>query len=204
MTQADCIFCRRENIKDEILWESENFFVKVGIGLLAPGHVMVISKAHYSCFGELPPQLKDEFLWVKSQVHEKVSSLFSEPIVYEHGIYSQSVNHAHMHFVPAKTGPYPFFNMHKKIFSSLPSEKVDSAHSVAEALRKYGSYIFLEEEGSAWIYNTQHAAPQAFTFRKEFGRLSGLTGLIDWRLLSGHDLERDREWIAITKKRWDR
>ncbi|MBI2575878.1 HIT family protein [Candidatus Woesearchaeota archaeon] len=191
MTKGDCIFCRRENIKDEILWESQNFFVKVGIGLLAPGHVMVISKAHYSCFGELPPHLKDEFFSVKNRVHEKVSLLFSEPVVYEHGIYSQSVSHAHMHFVPAKTGPYLFFNMRSKIFSSLPSEKVDSVHSVAEALRKYGSYIFLEEEGDAWIYNTQHAAPQAFTFRKEFGRF-----------LSGDDLERDKEWIAMTKGRW--
>ncbi len=203
-SQKPCIFCQQENIKDEILWESENFFVKVGIGLLAPGHVMIISKRHFRCFGELPSDLHGEFLAVKKQVHEKVRELFSEPVIYEHGIYSQSVHHAHMHLVPRSTGPYALSNMHGRIFNGLPSQKVPSVQAVAEALRMFGSYIFLEEDGGAWIYNTKDAAPQAYTFRKEFGRLSGLTGLINWRTLAGEDLERDKEWIEATKQKWAR
>jgi len=58
----DCVFCNREEVKEDILWETENFFVKVGVGILAPGHIMLISKKHLSCFGELPDELNQEFL----------------------------------------------------------------------------------------------------------------------------------------------
>ena len=48
----DCIFCNRGKIKDDILLETKNFFVKVGIGIIAPGHVMLITKKHFKCFGK--------------------------------------------------------------------------------------------------------------------------------------------------------
>ena len=50
---------------NEILLESDNFFVKVGVGILAPGHVMIIPKEHISCYAELSNQLGKEFISIK-------------------------------------------------------------------------------------------------------------------------------------------
>ena len=62
LTMKNCPFCQRDKIKSDILMESENFFVKVGVGILAPGHVMVITREHLSCFAELPNHLMKEFI----------------------------------------------------------------------------------------------------------------------------------------------
>ena len=102
----DCLFCQTHKIKQDILWESENFFVKVGVGILAPGHVMIISKRHLSCFAELFPQFVEEFLSIKKTLHRKIKQNFSEPIIYEHGVYGQTVSHAHINFVPSKNEYY--------------------------------------------------------------------------------------------------
>ena len=57
MAEEKCIFCNCDSIKEDILWETDNFFVKVGVGILAPGHVMIIPKEHISCYAELSNQL---------------------------------------------------------------------------------------------------------------------------------------------------
>ena len=101
-----CVFCDYDRIKEDILWETENFYVKVGVGILAPGHIMIVSKKHLSCFGEIPDELNEEFTHLIEEVFQKVKSNFSEPIMYEHGVYSQSVPHAHIHFVPKKSDFY--------------------------------------------------------------------------------------------------
>jgi len=102
MTKEKCAFCDYNSIKEDVLWESDNFFVKVGIGIFAPGHVMMVSKKHLTCFGELPNHLTKEFMSFKQEVFDAIKSNFFEPIIYEHGIYGQSVEHAHIHFVPKK------------------------------------------------------------------------------------------------------
>ena len=72
MDKEKCIFCNYDSIKEDILLESDNFFVKVGVGILAPGHVMIIPKEHISCFAELPDRLGKEFISIKEQVFNKV------------------------------------------------------------------------------------------------------------------------------------
>jgi diadenosine tetraphosphate (Ap4A) HIT family hydrolase len=125
MAEEKCIFCNYDSIKEDILWESDNFFVKVGVGILAPGHVMIISKKHLSCLGELPKQLTEEFIFLKDDVFDKIKSNFSEPIVYEHGVYSQSIKHAHLHFVPSKNSFYKLENIGNKIFKDLESSQIN-------------------------------------------------------------------------------
>ena len=115
----ECIFCNTELIKDDILWESKNFFAKVGVGILAPGHIMLVTKKHISCFGDLPDDLDEEFLAEKEKTFEAVKSNFSEPLVLEHGVYNQSVKHAHIHFIPKKNEFFSLENITEKVFAEL-------------------------------------------------------------------------------------
>ena len=195
----DCLFCDRDSIKSEILDESKNFFVKVGVGILAPGHVMLISKDHMSCFAELPERLNKEFLLMKQKVFDIVKNNFFEPMIYEHGAYSQSIYHAHLHFVPAKNEYFNLQNIKDKIFLTLKSTQLENIFKIKEIFSEEGSYFYFEEKGKRWVFHTKGQPNYKFTFRKEFVRLTGLNGLISWESMPEEEKERNRNWVDVTK-----
>ncbi len=198
MKEDKCIFCNYESIKEDILWESENFFVKVGVGILSPGHVMLITKKHIICFAELPGFLHEEFLSLKERITDKITSLFSRPIIYEHGIYSQSVKHAHIHFVPSKSEFHELESI-KHAFNYLKSMKVDDMFEIKNIYEKENSYFYLEENGNKWVFHTEGLPHKKYDFRKEFAKLTGLHGLADWQKMPEEEKIRNGEWVKATK-----
>lgn len=196
----NCLFCQIHKIKTDIIWKSKNFFVKVGIGILAPGHVMVVPKKHMSCFAELPKQLRKEFISIKEDIFNKVKSNFYEPIVYEHGIYGQSINHAHLHFLPSKNEYYTLENIKENFFKSMKSTQIDNTLQIREVFQREGSYFYLEQEGKKWIFHTKGLEEGKFTFRKEFAKLTGLHGLTDWQKMPEEEKQRNELWVNTTKE----
>ena len=73
----NCVFCNRELDKGETLYETKNFFVNMGIGLAAPGHVMLISKTHYACCADIPRNLRPEFENLADLICEKIKKLLA-------------------------------------------------------------------------------------------------------------------------------
>ena len=197
----NCLFCERSKIEKDILWESDNFFVKVGVGILSPGHVMIIFKKHLSCFGELPEESEKEFFEMKKEVFDKVKLNFFEPVIYEHGIYSQSVSHAHIHLVPCKSQFHNIENIKEKIFKELKSTQINDMFQIREIYEEEGSYFYLEEKGKKWVFHTEGIVDGKFTFRKEFARLTGLKGLSSWQNLPEEEKKRNEEWVKITKEK---
>jgi len=195
----DCLFCQRDKIKDGILLESENFFVKVGIGILAPGHVMIITKEHVPCFAELPKQLIKEFTSLKNKVIENLKLNFADPIIYEHGIYGQSINHAHLHFLPRKNKYFDLSNIKQVLFTDIKSTSIGNMQQLADIHAKENSYFYLEIDGTKSVYHTKGKEAGKYIFRKEFARLTGLKGLENWKSMTEEDKRRDTEWIDITK-----
>ena len=195
----DCIFCQIRKIESDILFKSNNFFVKVGVGILAPGHVMIVPKKHISCFGELPKQLNKEFILIKNQVIDRIKSNISDPIIYEHGIYNQSISHAHLHFVPAKNEYYHLQNIKEKLFRGSKSTQISSMSQLVDIFRKEGSYIYLEEMGKKWIFHTKGQPEGKFTFRKEFARLTGSHSIVKWQTMTEEEKLRDKMWTDLTK-----
>lgn len=200
MAEEKCIFCNYDSIQEDILWESDNFFVKVGVGILAPGHVMIIPKEHISCFAELTHQLGKEFISIKEQVFNLVKYNFSEPIIYEHGIYSQSIKHAHLHFIPNKNELYKLENLKDNIFKDLKSVQISDIFQIRDIFEKEGSYCYLEEKGQKWIFHTKGFPDRKYTFRKEFVRLTGLHGLVDWKNMPENEKQRNKGWVKLTKE----
>ena len=196
----NCPFCQRDKIKSDILMESENFFVKVGVGILAPGHVMVITREHLSCFAELPNHLMKEFILLKNKVTNNLKLNFAEPIIYEHGVYGQSINHAHLHFLPRKNEHFDLSNIKEVLFNDLKSTSIENMQQLADIYSKEHSYFYLEIDGNNLVYHTKGKEAGKYIFRKEFARLTGLKGLEDWKTMSEKDRQRDKEWIDMTRK----
>jgi len=203
MIKENCLFCNYNLIKEDILWESENFFVKVGVGILAPGHVMMVSKNHLSCFGELPKNLFKEFSNFKEELFNSIKSNFSEPLIYEQGAYGQSVEHAHLHILPMKTDYFNLINIGDKILRDLKSTKIDDIFQIIDIFGKYGSYMYLEENGNKQIFHTL-GIKKGYTFRKEIAMHTGLHGLAFWQNMDEKEKQRNNEWIKITKEALNR
>ena len=195
-----CLFCNFVKIKEDILWDSGNFYVKVGVGILAPGHVMLLPKMHLDCFAQLPKQLRKEFLSIKDKLFNKIASAFNEPMVYEHGVYGQSIKHAHLHFLPSSNSHYNLENIKENIFKSLKSTRIENMFQITDVFRNESSYFYLEQNGRKWVIHTKDQPEGKFIFRKEFARLTGLYGLEAWQNMPESEKQRNKLWVDETKK----
>ena len=126
MEQKD-IFCDREKIKSDILAETDNWMVKVGFGLVTPGHVIAIPRQHFDCFVDIEDSLLDEFeKTINPALQKYITERFSRPFGIEYG-FGQTVEHAHVHFIPSTREGYNVNNVVDYINSlrKTPLERIN-------------------------------------------------------------------------------
>lgn len=206
----NCIFCNQALVPEDTIFRTQNFFVKIGLGLAAPGHVMVISEKHFICFADLPAGLRGEFLELKNLVFKKVKSAFSAPFLVEYGPLVQTVAHAHLHFIPKKrkeTCDYCGYKI-ENIFQEMeiPPKllaKNASWEKAVELRQKYGQYVFLQD-GPARIFS---GPPESFwqlkklSYRGFFHDKLKITDIpANWRETTAEQLKIDKVKKEITKK----
>ena len=108
--KEDCVFCKiaRGEIKNEKLYEDDNFFIINDIHPVSEGHCLIITKNHYETILDIPPSLGTELVnLIKKQglrlIKEKKAEGFNviqnnmEPA-------GQFVEHVHFHIIPRKAG----------------------------------------------------------------------------------------------------
>ena len=106
----DCIFCKI--IKGEIpsftVYEDETFKVILDRFPAAPGHVLIIPKAHYSDMFSLPDEVTAKVYSLAQKIATHVKKEVGAEginIVQNNGeVAGQSVYHFHLHIIPRKTG----------------------------------------------------------------------------------------------------
>ena len=93
-------------INDIIMYESENFFVKIEYGCLKKGMVMINPKEHIFSASEIPDEQMDEYEEVKRDIEFLLKAMYGdEPVIFfEHGAsptgfssHQRSIVHAHTH-----------------------------------------------------------------------------------------------------------
>jgi diadenosine tetraphosphate (Ap4A) HIT family hydrolase len=204
--ETDCVFCDKEKIREDILYQTDNFFVKVGFDIISPGHVMLISDMHLKCYGELPDYLDQEYIESKQMLDEEIAKHFAKPFRLEAGVYGQSVFHAHTHFIPLKGPGYSIESLIEEmvISGNIRYEEADMAR-LKQIYREEGEYVSIEEKGKLYvchidgrIYDPQNRDPnlnvREFIARiPEFPRSSPLGK-------NPEDKRRDDEYRDLTKK----
>lgn len=179
----DCLFCDRkhETVCDDILYESENFYVKGCLASVALGHVLLISKEHYSCYGALSSSLDDEFFSLKERLIHRVRDTFSEPFLLEHGVWGQSVAHAHLHCIPLSGVGYTIDSIFEKlIFPSGVRFLEGSLEIMREVYTQDGAYFYVEERGKGMICDVRGLSHETLGFRHFFQRM-GLDVPLLWK-----------------------
>ena len=99
----DCAFCQRSDIAANILKETTAFLVVADHAPLVEGHILIIPKSHYACYGEVPAELDAELLALKREVQEFFAQYYAPAVFWEHGVFRQTVFHAHLHCFPLVT-----------------------------------------------------------------------------------------------------
>ncbi len=144
-TQTDCVFCRIDNIANYILKETTNFLIIADHAPLVEGHLLIIPKQHYACYGAMPAELDDELLTLKQEVHLFFTQYYALPVHWEHGIFRQTVFHAHLHCFPFGEIGYALDPKHQQ-------HQVHSQADIRDWYNKYGHYFYMEDSKQALLF----------------------------------------------------
>ena len=203
---TDCIFCDYDIIKDDIIYETDNFFVKVGFGLVTAGHVMIVSKLHVRCYGELPDELNEEYHQLKQFVIQTITDKFATPFLLEYGIWGQTVPHAHVHLIATQNDEYEVKSIIDEMVipSHVPFTK-GTLSDVKELYAKEKKYVYIEEDGQTYIIDVsllpnKDKADTPLDFRGFFPLKKGVKGIESWKNMSEETKVKDEEKRNVTKK----
>lgn len=150
---AECAFCDRTAL-DIILDETEHFFLLADHAPLVDGHLLIVPREHYACYGAVPEPLEAEFLTLKRRVVAFQTAMYTPPAFFEHGVFRQTVRHAHLHALPFGALP---FDLHVAAHNGarLISAPADLRRWYAEQ----GHYFYLEQPGDAQLFGQAAVFP---------------------------------------------
>lgn len=99
---------KTQNSFNMIIYESKNFFVKIELGSIRKGMLMINTKKHILSAAEIPREQKEEYFQVMRDIEFLLTSIYGEATVlfFEHGSspdgissHKRSIVHAHTHVV---------------------------------------------------------------------------------------------------------
>lgn len=142
-----CVFCDPNRL-DVILHETEHFRVIADHAPLAEGHLLIVPRAHYACYGAIPDLLDAELADLRGRVAQFLRYAYQAPIFFEHGVFRQTVYHAHLHAMPL--GPLDF---DVRTAGGVAATSIASRDDVRAWYARHGHYFYLESStGDAALY----------------------------------------------------
>lgn len=144
-TQTDCVFCQLDRITTYVLKETTNFRIVADHAPLVEGHLLIIPKQHYACYGAVPAELDDELLGLKQEVHLFFMQYYASPVYWEHGVFRQTVFHAHLHC-------FPFGDIGYVPDPERQWQKVHSQADIRDWYNKNGYYFYMEDSQQALLF----------------------------------------------------
>src|SRR5436305_6324118 len=141
----DCAFCQRSDIAANILKETPTFLVVADHAPLVEGHILIIPKHHYTCYGAMPAELDAELSALKQEVQQFFAQFYAPIVFWEHGVFRQTVFHAHLHCFPFGETEYnPQEGLHHLV--------VHSQDEVRKWYATRGHYFYMADEASAFLF----------------------------------------------------
>lgn len=186
---------KTQNSFNMIIYESKNFFVKIELGSIRKGMLMINTKKHILSAAEIPREQKEEYFQVMRDIEFLLKSIYGEATVlfFEHGSspdgissHKRSIVHAHTHVAWGVEFPEEY----KKMVCLKPStlEKVKGT--------KYFSY----QEGTKGQFlavNDPNVYVQRQYPRQVIALMEGITNsAYNWRVES-FDYNMDKTFEDI-------
>lgn len=148
-----CPFCQRSSIANYILKETRAFRILADHAPLLPGHLLIVPRSHYTCYGDVPADLDDELFALRQEVQRFFVHYYEPTVFWEHGIFHQTVFHAHLHC-------FPLGETHYDPSTHLHEFTVSSQEDIRTWYTTRGQYFYLEDIHNAFLF-----APQQEPYR---------------------------------------
>jgi diadenosine tetraphosphate (Ap4A) HIT family hydrolase len=140
----DCAFCQHSRITD-ILKETEHFLLAADHAPLVEGHLLIIPREHYACYGDVPGELDAELFALKDEMRQFYAQNYAPVVFWEHGVFRQTVFHAHLHC-------FPWGNLSYDLDSQVHNAVVNGQQDIRDWYHAQGHYFYLEDEEVALLF----------------------------------------------------
>jgi ATP adenylyltransferase len=107
----NCPFCIKEikndSIENTILFEDEDFLIVPTIGSFIEGWLLIITKKHYLCAGQIPKDIRYKLSNLIIKCSHIVNKHYGNCLIFEHGPATEneeigcSIDHCHIHILPS-------------------------------------------------------------------------------------------------------
>lgn len=143
-TKEGCTFCQRTEIA-HVLKETPHFLLAADYAPLVEGHLLIIPKEHYACYGDVPSTLDEELFAIKDELRQFYTRVYAPVVFWEHGVFRQTVFHAHLHC-------FPWGNLEYTIDSKVHNTVVTAQDDIRQWYHAQGHYFYLEDEQVALLF----------------------------------------------------
>jgi diadenosine tetraphosphate (Ap4A) HIT family hydrolase len=181
-----CVFCEPE--EHLIVEETKNFFVLKDPFPLTDGHIMITTKEHYGCAGEIPQEWLEELNSLCSLYSYKTRDAYGSVSLYEHGragvchAYDadeadpNSCNHFHLHLLPFE------HNLRSKLKETYKETIIADFQQLSDEFYRLGNYIFYRNSyGDSHFYAVENKAVPPHLMRTLIAEEIGNPDLADWQ-----------------------
>lgn len=200
MTDACCELGAKLLDRNQVLYETENFFVAPSIGQIdRPGYLLILTKSCLRGIGSISEDWYSELEDLQKRVRAKVKEKYGvSPMIFEHGPRigeyrgGGCLDHAHLHVVP---GVDLLSDIGADLMSRLENpglfhrvDRVDSYKRAKEILHKEQSSYFVAEspDERRMIVEVNFKIPSQH-LRRLIGK-QRKTEKWDWALFPQHEL----------------
>jgi diadenosine tetraphosphate (Ap4A) HIT family hydrolase len=193
-TKTNCAFCQYSSIAPYILKETPTFRIIADHAPLVEGHLLIIPRHHYACYGTVPANLDEELLALKHEVQNFLAQFYAPAIFWEHGIFRQTVFHAHLHC-------FPFGETTYDLSRELHHAEIHSQHDIRTWYASYGEYFFLQDSHHALLFQPNLDIYTRIIHEVLWSRALALGGHSAWR----SPQQRREEGVALIeamKAKW--
>ena len=197
--EKPCVFCDRRNLEERIIGETDHLYFVATLGQITDGgYTLIIPKKHSRCVAEMD-WVETSLSYFSNRVCEAIRAEYKSPVtIFEHGVVGQTIQHAHLHFVPAE------LNLTKRVRTDFPNSEMDIVPTIynltIEYPKRFLPYLLWQDrDGMAKICWNPPAPAQYF--RTIVAELLGRPERANWRNM---DPELDKQLWSQTVTRLQR
>lgn len=181
-----CVFC--DPAPELVLDATGRFVLSFDVAPLTPGHLILHSREHHACAGEVPEEHFDELESLRERIARVVRQVFGSVTFYEHGRAGHCLSdgpehrlchHFHLHIVPGDTDVSGTLSAR---FEHLSPEEL---REVTKLYAEYGDYLYLETDAGKGYYFVVAEEIERHLLRTLISRALGHPERADWRQSPG-------------------
>lgn len=192
--QGKCGFC--VPLEPLVLFTGQDFYIVLSLGQIVEGYLLICTKSHRSCCGDIPIEQIPEFIKLKNIVKEVFQKAYNKkPIFYEHGqtgvcmrhLIDNMQNHcyhAHLHALPCEIDIFGLIK--EKIPRYIEVKDFRKLTEIRNKKLNGGAYLFYENsQEEKFIFPAENInLPRQF-LRRCVATKIGQPHLFDWERHAG-------------------